>query len=770
MATDNDGEVKIGTDIDESGLKKGVSKISTFVKNGAKAAVELTAKTVATVGTASAAAAGALVKSATESYAEYEQLVGGVETLFKDSSEIVENYASQAYQTAGISANDYMESVTSFTASLLQSLNGDTEKAAESANQAIIDMSDNANKMGTSMESIQNAYQGFAKQNYTMLDNLKLGYGGTKEEMQRLLADAEAFSGIKYDINNLDDVYNAIHVIQGELGISGRTAEEAAEIIARTGRSAEEVYEQLGTTAKEGSTTIEGSVNAAKAAWSNLVVGIADDTQDFDALVSNFVNSVVTAADNILPRVRIAISGVGKLVSELLPVILKEIPVLLGEVAPEFIKAVGEMTSQVITSLVEYMPQFAQMGMNFLISFIDGITEKTPDCMSAFSEILINILNGIAESLPMLIQKGSEMIAAILEGIIPYLPDVAAAGVNIISNLCIGIAKSISDLIPVALDLINVIADTIVEQTPVILDAGFEILSAVIAGIVGNIGNLVDTAVDVVLKLAEAFIDNFDKFVSIGFKLIFQLISGLIRALPDLLAAVIKLINELVNVFFSYDWNGLGVTIIKALISGLIDMSLALWDACVELGKMILEAFGIPDLYDTGKNLIKGLWNGIKSMGSWIKKKISGFGDTIVSAFKSVFGIKSPSRVLKKEVGVYLPQGIEAGIEEDEPKLIATSEKMASDTIETIKKATVPDDVEIIGRMQSRAYGYINESAQAKLEVVKDTIDNNYKDNYSGYEIDYDRMAEANAKALENTEFKVGDREFARLVRKVVPT
>ena len=225
---------------------------------------------------AGATAVAALTKSAVESYADYEQLVGGVETLFKDSAGIVQEYAANAFQTAGLSANDYMETVTGFSASLLQSVGGDTEEAARIADQAITDMADNANKMGSSIESIQNAYQGFAKQNYTMLDNLKLGYGGTKQEMERLLADAEKLSGVHYDISNLNDVYEAIHVVQGELGITGTTAEEA-------------------------STTIQGSAAAMKAAWQNMLTGIADENADFDGLINNLVESVATFGENILP-------------------------------------------------------------------------------------------------------------------------------------------------------------------------------------------------------------------------------------------------------------------------------------------------------------------------------------------------------------------------------------------------------------------------------------------------------------------------------------
>ena len=218
-----DGSIILTTKIDESGLSDGLKKL-----RGGILGFEKALKGVAVAGAGAFVAVGT---AAIKSYADFEQLKGGVETLFKDSADVLMGYADRAYQTAGLSANDYMETVTSFSASLLQSLGGDTEKAANYADQAIIDMSDNANKMGTSMEMIQNAYQGFAKQNYTMLDNLKLGYGGTKEEMQRLLDDAEKISGIKYDISSFADVTQAIHVIQTELGITGTTALEASSTI-----------------------------------------------------------------------------------------------------------------------------------------------------------------------------------------------------------------------------------------------------------------------------------------------------------------------------------------------------------------------------------------------------------------------------------------------------------------------------------------------------------------------------------------------------------
>lgn len=381
------------------GVVNGVKALGSTLGSVASGGLKIFATGVGAAATGVAALGTAAVKS----YADYEQLVGGIETLFgadgssveeytdkvgKSVSDVQEEYnslmeaqtlaldnANNAYKTAGLSANEYMETVTGFAASLKQSTANEVE-AAEAANQAVIDMSDNANKMGTSMESIQNAYQGFAKQNYTMLDNLKLGYGGTKEEMQRLLEDAEKLTGIKYDINNLSDVYSAIHVIQTELGITG-------------------------TTAKEASTTISGSLNAMKASWSNLVTGIADDSQDFDALVDNFVESAVTVAENLLPRVETAITGIGNLIEKLLPVIVDKIPEIINDVLPDLIQSGTNMISSLVTGVQQNLPQIMSAGGEILSTFSSGIIEVLPSLASTAYDIVMTILSGIRSAMLM---------------------------------------------------------------------------------------------------------------------------------------------------------------------------------------------------------------------------------------------------------------------------------------------------------------------------------------------------------------------------------
>lgn len=318
--TKADGSVIIDTRIDTGGVEIGFQKLAADAKMLGKGLLSV-GKTATVAGAAITAALGAAVvslsKKAVTAYADYEQLVGGVETLFKDSSDKVIQYAENAFYTSGVSANKYMEIVTGFSASLLSSLGNDTDKAADVANMALVDMSDNANKMGTALESIQNAYQGFAKQNYTMLDNLKLGYGGTKTEMERLLADAQKLTGQKYDISNLSDVYSAIHAIQTQLGITGTTAKEAED-------------------------TITGSANMTKAAWENVLAAISGGG-DIDKAINNLVYSVSKYFDNIVPVVQRSIAGIGQLIEKIAPQLVQTVATALIQAIPSLLNAIYQM-------------------------------------------------------------------------------------------------------------------------------------------------------------------------------------------------------------------------------------------------------------------------------------------------------------------------------------------------------------------------------------------------------------------------------------------
>lgn len=304
-----DGSIILTTKVDETGLKKGLVSLK---KLGATAG-----KAFLAIGAAASTATVAITKMAVSAYADYEQLVGGVETLFKDSAGKVLEYANQAFQTAGVSANEYMQQVTSFSASLIKSTAGDTDKAADIANMALIDISDNVNKMGSSMESVTLAYQGFAKQQYMLLDNLKLGYGGTKTEMERLLKDAQALTGVKYDINNLADVYSAIHAIQEQLGITG-------------------------TTMKEAETTITGSLGMVKASWQNLLTAMAGGG-DLDRAINNFVYSLEKFTANIAPVIERTLLGLGQAIQRTLPMLVQTVVSALVQQIPNLVMAVYNM-------------------------------------------------------------------------------------------------------------------------------------------------------------------------------------------------------------------------------------------------------------------------------------------------------------------------------------------------------------------------------------------------------------------------------------------
>lgn len=353
---------------------KNTSVVSQF-GSALKSGLAVAAKAAAAATAAAAGAVIALTKSAVENYGEYEQLVGGVETLFKDSAGTVEEYAKNAYQTAGLSANEYMEAVTSFSSSLLQSMGNDTAAAAEKADRAITDMSDNANKMGTDMQSIQNAYQGFAKQNYTMLDNLKLGYGGTKEEMQRLIDDANALNAAQgnytnYTIESYADIVDAIHTVQTEIGITG-------------------------TTAKEASTTIEGSIGAMKAAYANFVTGLGNDNADISELSSQLIQSVGTVAENVLPVVETVLKNIAEAVQRDGP----------------------EMIEKFVSYAIEKLPEVISLGLQMVISLVKGIAQNIPQLVTSVLNMIATIVQTIWDSLPDIIEVGKNIVRGLWEGI-----------------------------------------------------------------------------------------------------------------------------------------------------------------------------------------------------------------------------------------------------------------------------------------------------------------------------------------------------------------
>lgn len=464
-----DGSVVIDTKLDNNGLKSGLNKLESVASSALKGV------TVA-VGTVSAAFGG-LVTASVNARGEIEQQIGGVETLFKGSAEKVIKNAENAYKTAGMSASEYMQTVTSFSASLLQSLGGDTRKAADIADMALTDMSDNANKFGTSMEAIQNAYQGFAKQNYTMLDNLKLGYGGTKTEMERLLKDAQKLTGIKYDINNLSDVYSAIHAVQQELGVTG-------------------------TTAKEASSTLQGSFASMKASWNNFLSGSGD------------LGKVVSTATDV-------VNNIVRIVSDAIPDIMENI--------------------------VDWLPELLELGGNILNHIVTGITTNLPSLMESAGEILNSLIQGILNTMPELIPVALQTIQMLITGLLNYVPQIIEVGIQVITQLIIGIAQMLPSLIPQMIDCVTLIVETLLDNIDLLIDAGIQLILALADGLIEAVPRLIEKAPGIIQKLFDAIIRNAPKIFKAGGELIGKLIAGIVGSFWKLLEKAPEIVANIVK-------------------------------------------------------------------------------------------------------------------------------------------------------------------------------------------------------------------------------
>lgn len=617
-----DGKIIIDTTVDNSGAEKDIKSLSRKIGSMAKTSATAVAGMVAAATTAVATLAGLSVKQ----YAEYEQLTGGVETLFKNSSDKVMEYANNAYKAAGMSANEYMNTITGFAASLLQGLGGDTEKAAKIGNMAVEDMADNANKMGTSIELIQNAYQGFAKQNYTMLDNLKLGFGGTKEEMQRLLQEASKISGIKYDISNFSDIIEAIHVIQNEMGITGTTAKEAAS-------------------------TIEGSLSMTKSAWTNLLTGMADDNADFDKLVDNLVNSVGTLGENLLPRIEIAINGIGKLIDKLLPSIINKIPELISSILPGMVQAGINVTSSLVNGIVQSLPMLLEIGLQALTTLGKGIAKNLSTLIPTIVNLMVSMCDMIIENLPLIVDVAIDIILALVQGLVSALPTLIAEVPRIINSF----------------------ANAIYNALPQILMAGVQIIGMLIKGLIESIPTLVANIPQIIMAIVNVF--TLMNWASIGKNLITGIGNG-IKSMVSNIGTVAKftaesVINGIKGIFAS--GGSIGRNLISWVTNGISSSVGNLVQAAKNVAISAIQGLKNILSWDSaasiGKNLIQGLWNGISNMGGWIMDKIGGFASNIIGGIKDFFGIHSPSRVMRDLIGTNIVKGIGVGIDIETPNL-----------------------------------------------------------------------------------------------------
>ena len=507
----SDGTLKFDTSLDTGGLQSGMGKVASVAQ---QALGVFTGQMM----TRAVDALANLGKSALDSVGQLEQNVGGVETLFGDAADAVIASADRAYQTAGMSANDYMSTVTSFSASLLQSLGGNTEEAAKVADMAIIDMADNANKMGTSMDMIQNAYQGFAKQNYTMLDNLKLGYGGTKTEMERLLADAEKLTGVKYDINNLNDVYQAIHAVQEEMGITGTTAKEAAS-------------------------TLEGSMASAKAAWDNFMNGSGDADQLADAFA--------TAADNIVKNLAEIIPRFAETLPALGGAIIAQIPGLVAAIVPAVLSAGQSVLKQLQDAVLDFdFAGTADKVVQMITGFIEG--DGLGSLLDTLATIFTGIVNGISSMLPSLLPALIELISYVVTSLLDQLPAILDCALELILGLAQGILAALPVLIEALPEVISSIVEFLISAVPQIIDAGIELLMALVDALPVIIDALVDALPQIIRATVTALIAAAPQIAKAGIKLLGALIEAipvivveLAEAVPDIVAAIIDVLAEL---------------------------------------------------------------------------------------------------------------------------------------------------------------------------------------------------------------------------------
>ena len=538
------------------------SKMSSVMKGIGSSAIKV-GKGLAVAGAAAATAVTALVSKSVGAFADYEQLTGGVETLFGAGGRSVEEYAqsvgksvsdiqgkydslmsaqnvvlenaNKAYMTAGMSANEYMDTVTGFSASLISSLGGDTNKAADYANSALVDMSDNANKMGTDMESIKNAYQGFAKQNYTMLDNLKLGYGGTQEEMKRLLSDAEKLTGQRYDISSFADITQAIHALQTQMDITG-------------------------TTAKEASTTISGSWGSPKAAFQNVLVGLTTGGDMFDQSLDALINTAVTFGQNIIPAIKGALSGVGYLIEGLAPVIGETIPPLINDLAPTLANSAVSLISSLVNGLTQNATQFSECLSNMIIVAVAGISTVVPQLLDAASKIVSNLMQGLTNSMPQIVNGAVTLIEGLVNGLVNNIPLLIMGAVQLVASLA--------------------------------------------NGLIANLPRIIDAGVNLITGIVSASYSMMPQIIQNGMQLVVNLAVGLVRAIPQLIAALPRITGAIVKGFKSVNWFDLGLQLIKSIWEGIKSIGSEMWNGVKEK---------TSELWGGVKNVVSEKLNNIKS-------------------------------------------------------------------------------------------------------------------------------------------------------------
>ena len=775
-------------DVSGEGEKTG-SKLGSFFSSVGKGAAWVGKTTVKGLGVA-AGGILALGTAAVKSYADYEQLVGGVETLFgtrgaksveeyaqlvgksvkdveaefemlqKAQSDVMDN-AAEAYMTAGLSANEYMETANSLAAALNQSSASQLE-SARLADQAIIDMSDNANKMGTSMEAIQNAYNGFSKQNFTMLDNLKLGYGGTKEEMQRLLDDAGKIANTKFDISSFADITEAIHVMQEEMGIAGTTHGEATK-------------------------TIQGSLGMLKGSWSNLLTGLSDPEADLDKLISNVFESATVVAKNLIPRITQVLTGIATAFTQIVPMLTQEIPKLLQQVLPPLVEGAVTLVDGVVQALPQILnalmgalpmliegaitlvnglltaiPQIINLLIGALPQIIQGLVAALPQLIPALITGIVSMITTICTVLPQIIQPIIDnlpmIITSIVDALLTNLPALISGVGQLIVALCAALPQILGALWEAIKGIFVLLGEKILGFFEPVKNAisnawqamgnvpGLSSMKTMIENVWGAIKNYVTTYINAIKNVVSTVWNSIKNVVSTVLNSIKNVISTAWNAIKTIISSVMKLISSVLK----GDWNGVksaissilnaiksviksvwdGIkNIIKSVLSGIKNTISSVWNgiksvisSAVNGIKTIISSVwngikgtisgvlsgikntvkggfndvknnavnilkSIPGkIKNVGLDIVKGIGNGITNGVKWIKSKIKSFVGDVTGFMKKLFGIKSPSTVMRDEVGRYLSEGVAVGITANADKAEDASEKLANNILTAAQK------------------------------------------------------------------------------------
>ena len=631
-------------------------------------------------GAIAAAGIGTAIKAALEAGGNLQQSFGGLDTLYGDAAEGAKKYAAEAAK-AGISANSYAEQAVSFGAALKQAFGGDSTKAMEAANTAILDMADNAAKMGTPIENIQNAYQGFAKQNYTMLDNLKLGYGGTKSEMERLLADAQELTGVEYNMDNLGDVYDAIHAIQENLGLTGVAADEA-------------------------STTFTGSLGAMKAAGENLLANLAlgeDIRPALDALgetVRAFMfNNLFPMVSNILMSLPDLLSGIGGIIIQSLniasnnadEIVNQGIQIVTGlvtaivEAAPYIVEAAINLAMALGQALIN--TDWLAIGTDLINTLRDSIELAAGEILGTDDSTIQGLLNGITAAIPGLYEKGTEIISNLMNGITLALPGLLQSGIAIITEVANGIMESLPEIITAAGNLIITFTSNIISALPTILQAGTDLLLQFVQGILNNLPQVVASVVQVIAKFVATITSNLPQILQQGIIIIGKLVAGIIQSIPEVISGVGEIIKSIINAFTSVDWGSVG------------------------------------------RNLISGIAHGISSAAGIIADAARSAAQSAFEAAKSFLGINSPATK-----GIYLgdmyDEGVAVGVKKNLGKITEATDDIMTDAFGALRAPQTTFDV----TQQTKTPGVLNlnmtingaegQDVNVLAEIIQNKINN----------------------------------------------